>query len=124
MEGPVVSNAHEVIVRHLQCKFIRAGRTDRRGGRCGENEKPMSATPKRIRQVGTFTARDSSGKEVPLAIFQEFRDAGTRDDPTAERKGPLQIMTTDGRRVDKIGTGKYRIVGSAQVLTSDDPNAP
>lgn len=80
--------------------------------------------PKRIRQVGTFTARDGRGRVVPLAIFQEFTDAGTRDDPNAERKGPTHIMTADGRHVSKIATGKYRIRGSAEKLTSDDPNAP
>ncbi len=80
--------------------------------------------PKRIRQVGTFAARDAKGTLVTLAIFQEYTDAGSRDDPSAERKGPKHVMTTDGRRVDKIGTRKYRIVGSAEVLSSDDPNAP
>jgi hypothetical protein len=79
---------------------------------------------KRIRQVGTFAARGSSGRLVTLAIFQEYMDAGIRDDPNAERKGPKQIMTTDGRRVNRIAKGKYRIVGSPEDLTYDDPNAP
>jgi hypothetical protein len=80
--------------------------------------------PKRIRQVGTLAARGSSGRLVTLAIFQEFLDAGTKDDPNAERKGTMQIMTTDGRRVARVSKGKYRIAGSAEDLASDDPAAP
>jgi hypothetical protein len=80
--------------------------------------------PKRIRQIGTFTAQDSEGALVTLSIFQEFLDAGSMDNPERERPGAKQIMTADGRRVDKIGTRKYRITGSAKILTSDDPAAP
>ena len=80
--------------------------------------------PKRIRQIGTFTADDSGGTVVTLSILQEFLDAGTMNDPEAERPGAKQIMTADGRRVDKIGTRKYRIAGSATIFTSEDPAAP
>jgi hypothetical protein len=80
--------------------------------------------PKRISQIGTFTARDSGGRAVTLSIYQEYLDAGSLDSPNAERKGARQIMTSDGSRVDKIGTRKYRAVGSAEILTSDDLNAP
>ena len=79
---------------------------------------------KHIRQVGTLAARGSSGRLVNLSIFQEFFDAGTKDDPNAERKGTRQIMTADGRRVTRGSKGKYRIAGSAEVLASDDPTAP
>jgi hypothetical protein len=33
-------------------------------------------------------------------------------------------MTEDGRRVEKIGTRRYRIAGTTEVLTSEDPDAP
>jgi hypothetical protein len=77
---------------------------------------------KYIRQVGTFTARDSEGSLMALAVLQEFPDAGTMPNPQAELPGAKYIMTMDGRRVDKIGARKYRVMGG--VLTSDDPAAP
>ncbi|MGQ0525840.1 MAG: hypothetical protein ACT4P8_19525 [Betaproteobacteria bacterium] len=79
---------------------------------------------KRNRKVQTFFARDHSGGRVVLDVFQEFIDAGTRGDPTGQRKGAKQIMTGDGRRVEKIGTRKYRVAGTTEILTSDDPGAP
>ena len=75
-----------------------------------------------IRQIGTFTARDSEGALMALSILQEFPDAGTMNKPEAARPGAKFIMTMDGRRVDKIGARKYRVMGG--VLTSDDPAAP
>lgn len=61
---------------------------------------------------------------MTLAIYQEYLDAGMRNDPNAERKERRQIMTTDGRHVDKVGTRKYRIMGTAEILASDDLTHP
>lgn len=79
---------------------------------------------KRTRQVGTFETRDTKGRLVSLIIYQEYLDAGIRNDPSAERKGRRQIMTNDGRHVDKIATRQYRVAGTAELLTSEDANAP
>ncbi|MGQ0752080.1 MAG: hypothetical protein ACT4PS_16230 [Betaproteobacteria bacterium] len=76
------------------------------------------------RKRSTFAARDSKGNPLVLDVYQEFIDAGTRDDPHAERRGRWQVMTGDGRRVEKIATRRYRVIGSTDILTSDDPNAP
>lgn len=92
--------------------------------RTQQTDNASPAVSKRTRLVGTFTARDASGRAFTLSCYQQYYDAGTRDDPTAERKGPLHILTADGRRVDKIGTRKYRILGARDLLTSDDPSAP
>ena len=59
-----------------------------------------------------------------MSHYQQHLDAGTRYDPDAERKGAKHIMTADGRQVTKIGTRKYRVMGSPEILTSDDPDAP
>jgi hypothetical protein len=83
-----------------------------------------SASIKRTRLVATFTARDGQGRVFTLSCYQQYFDAGTRDDATAERKGATHILTADGRRVEKLGTRKYRILGSRDVLTSDDVSAP
>jgi hypothetical protein len=79
---------------------------------------------KRTRQIGTFETRDSRNRLVTLAIYQEYLDAGSKDDPLAERRGRKRIMTMDGRHVDKVGSYKYRIMGTTDILTTDDSNAP
>lgn len=92
--------------------------------RAQQTDAASPATGKRTRLVGTFVARDGSGRAHTLSCYQQYFDAGTRDDPSAERKGPLHILTSDGRRVDKLGTRKYRILGTRDLLTTDDPTAP
>jgi hypothetical protein len=82
------------------------------------------ALMKRTRQIGTFATRDSRSRLVTLVIYQEYLDAGSKDDPLAERRGRKRIMTTDGRHVDKVGSYKYRIMGTTDILTTEDPNAP
>jgi hypothetical protein len=79
---------------------------------------------KRTRQVGTFDTRNSANVLVQLVVYQEYLDAGTKDDPAAERKGRRRIMTKDGRLVDKIGTRRYRVMGSTEILTTEDANGP
>jgi len=59
-----------------------------------------------------------------LYRYQQYLDAGTWNDPAAERLGPTHILTEDGRRVDKIGTRRYRILGSRDNLSSHDTSAP
>lgn len=94
------------------------GRRNKRRAPGGE------ALIKRTRQIGTFETRDSKNRLVTLAIYQEYLDAGSKDDPLAERRGRKRIMTTDGRHVDKVGSFKYRIMGTTDVLTTEDPKAP
>ena len=93
------------------------------GGRRRRGNR-SEALIKRIRQIGTFETRDSRNRLVTLAIYQEYLDAGTKGDPLAERKGRKRIMTMDGRHVDKVGTARYRIMGTSDVLTTEDPGAP
>lgn len=94
-------------------------------GRRQRAAKPGSEVViKRTRQVGTFDTRDRANALVQLVVYQEYLDAGTKDDPAAERKGRRRIMTKDGRLVDKIATRKYRVMGSTEILTTEDPNAP
>ena len=92
--------------------------------RSTRTEMPAAPVTKRTRLVGTFTVRDSRGRAVTLSTYQQYFDAGTRDDPTAERRGAIHILTPDGRRAEKIGTRKYRVLGTRDVLTTDDVNAP
>lgn len=121
MDGAIT--AHVAAAGGIACLVYIAlsalfGRRSSRTG--GERPEPV----KRTRLVGTFTARDSRGRIMTLSLYQQHLDAGTRGDPGAERKGAKQIMTADGRLVTKIGTRRYRVLGSPETLTSDDPDAP
>jgi hypothetical protein len=79
---------------------------------------------KHIRQIGTFTARNSAGGSIRLAVFEVDTDAGDLQDPNAEVEALKEIRTFDGRHVNWISKGKYHIVESDEDLTSDDLNAP
>jgi hypothetical protein len=92
--------------------------------RTNRAEKASRAPMKRTRLIRTFAACDGSGRVVTLYLYQQYLDAGTWNDAAAERPGPSHILTEDGRRVDKLGTRKYRILGSRDVLVSDDVSAP
>ena len=94
------------------------------GRRSARVKRRAPQSIKRTRQLGTFEARDSKGKVVVLSIYQEYLDAGSRDNPEAERKGRRIVMSSDGRHVDKLGTRKYRIMGTTEILTTEDLNAP
>ncbi|MGQ0751380.1 MAG: hypothetical protein ACT4PS_12660 [Betaproteobacteria bacterium] len=92
--------------------------------RADRNEQVVQAPMKRTRLIKTFMAHSGRAQSVILYLYQQYLDAGTWNNPAAERPGPMHILTEDGRRVDKIGTRKYRILGSKDVLVSDDMNAP
>jgi hypothetical protein len=92
--------------------------------RSASPKKVVQPAMKRTRLARTFAAHDIRGRIVTLSLYQQYFDAGTRDNLVAERLGPTHILTPDGRRVEKIGTLKYRILGSRDILSSDDANAP
>jgi hypothetical protein len=83
------------------------------------------ARVKRIEAVGVFFARDQDGRRYRLHRWRQVLDTGTQDNFGAERPGPEEIRTVDGRAVNYLGKGRYEIVGHPMVpLTSDDPEAP
>lgn len=92
--------------------------------RTARTEKVAQSPMKRTRLIGTFTARDGGGRAVILYRYQQYLDAGTWNNSAAERLGPAHILTEDGRRVEKVGTRKYRILGSRDIFASEDANAP
>ena len=74
--------------------------------------------------VGSFRCQKDDGQEVVIDIYQDIIDAATRDQPTAEIGGPKSLRTQDGLTVNRLEKGRYEIVQTGEVLTSDDPNAP
>ena len=71
----------------------------------------------------TFTASDADGK--PYVLHAERDDVGvsTTQAPTGEGEGMGKMTTEDGRAVNRLAKGEYRLVDGT-VLHSNDPDAP
>jgi hypothetical protein len=80
----------------------------------------------RIQQEGSmrsFRARNTSGKVVEIVDDSDMSasDLGSSDRET--RRGLPTLRTAIGQRVNKLGPGRYEVVDSKEMLTSDDPSA-
>ena len=76
-----------------------------------------------MQHIGTFRAKRQNGETVILHVFQDFHEAGSR----AGRNripGLKNLETDDGEHVNYLEQGKFEIVDTGEVLTSDDPNCP
>jgi len=60
----------------------------------------------------SFRARNTSGKVVEIVV----------DDSDVSAELPT-LRTSIGQRVNKLGSGRYEVVDSKEMLTSDDPSA-
>jgi hypothetical protein len=60
----------------------------------------------------SFRARNTSGKVVEIVV----------DDSDVSAELPT-LRTSIGQRVNKLGPGRYEVVDSKEMLTSDDPTA-
>jgi hypothetical protein len=60
----------------------------------------------------SFRARNTSGTVVEIVVDDS---AGSAELPT--------LRTSIGQRVNKLGPGRYEVVDSKELLTSDDPSA-
>ncbi|HEX3356391.1 MAG TPA: hypothetical protein VHS31_05355 [Tepidisphaeraceae bacterium] len=78
---------------------------------------------KSVRHKQSFNATDDQGHSHKLHVFVDIIDASTRDDPHAEEEGLKSIRTGDGSAVNYLEKGKYQIVSTGQMLSSNDPNA-
>ena len=55
--------------------------------RTDRTERVAQSPMKRTRLIGTSTARDANGRVVALSHYQQYLDAGTWNNPAAERLG-------------------------------------
>ncbi len=80
----------------------------------------------RMRHTQTFTARSEDGHEFVIHVYTESYNASTTDASGRELTGREDFKTSDGKRVNHVGKGKYVIFGpSGEIpVTSDDPDAP
>ena len=72
----------------------------------------------------SFNARTDDGQTIELMVHQDEIDAGTMDNPSAKIPGQKIILTVDGASVNHLDKGKYQIVQTGEILSSNDPNAP
>ncbi len=79
---------------------------------------------KEIRRKTSFPAQDQEGRTHLLEVFVEILDVGTLANPNAEIEGLMSIKTRGGDSANRLEKGKYEIVQSGQILTSDDAEAP
>jgi hypothetical protein len=79
---------------------------------------------KRSDKKKSFDAVDTAGKRRTLHVFVDIIDAGHFGDPDAEIEGMRAIRTSDNKSVNWLGSKKYQVVETGEILTSDDPDAP
>lgn len=73
--------------------------------------------------TGRFTAYTEDGETVELDIYTDFIAAPTRRDPNGIVPGTKRIVGPDGS-VDRIEQGRYKVVQTGVILTSNGPEAP
>lgn len=71
----------------------------------------------------TFTASDESGRSYVLHAERDDVGVSTKQAPTGAGKGMGKITTEDGRSVNRVAKGEYRLLDGT-VLRSTDPDAP
>lgn len=75
------------------------------------------------KEVQRFKAQGADGKQIELVLSVDMVVDRTRAG-TSKSAGMKTIKTTDGRSVNRKAQGRYELVATGQILTSDDPNAP
>lgn len=71
--------------------------------------------------IQEFTATDDQGHEYRLRFYQEYLPDTKLENGVP---GVKRIVTEDGKGVNRLGKGQYKIVQTGVILHSDDPSAP
>jgi len=74
--------------------------------------------------IKTFIATDSEGRKYPLRVYQDVLPSPTFENPNNVVRGLASIKTFDGKAVNLLEKGHYKIGTSGVDLYSSDPNAP
>jgi hypothetical protein len=77
-----------------------------------------------LRHTSTFTALGDDGCEYTLHVYTNYISKRTLSDGNREVEGIKQVQTSDGKKVNCLGNGNFRIVSTGVNLHSDDPVAP
>ncbi len=78
---------------------------------------------KRVDFKGSFDAHNSQGGTTLIDIYVDILDASTIENPEAELEGFKSLRTRTGQHVNRLEKGKYQVVVTGEVLTSNDPLA-
>ena len=77
-----------------------------------------------VEQTGSFIATDERGDRHWLLVFTEYFDVpATSKSGPKKKEGPTSIKTSEGKHVDRLAIGEYKVVETGVRLTSDDPDA-
>ncbi len=71
---------------------------------------------KKTRKTGEFLAVADDGQTFTIEEFTVFLNAGSMRNPNEEIAGLKSLRTSDGRSVNVIGEGEYKIVGTGVKL--------
>jgi hypothetical protein len=80
-------------------------------------------TVERVVHKHSFSAEGDAGKQYVIDVFVDILNAGTSTDANAEIEGMKSLKTRRGQHVNVLGKGKYQIVQTGEILTSNDPGA-
>ena len=76
------------------------------------------------RCTASFVGRGEHGSHVRINEFTEFINVSSTDHLAEEIPGMKELMTDDGRHLNRIEKGKYQIVATGEIVVSEDRNAP
>jgi hypothetical protein len=69
--------------------------------------------------VCTFEAEDGGGRTYTVLAYSGQPNAAAPAAPES-----LTLRTLDGREVQRLQQGRYKVKGADVILTSSSPNAP
>jgi len=75
------------------------------------------------RLTGSFVATREDGTEVRLSILTDFVRVRTTEGES-EVEGLKELVLLNGGHVNRLGQGRYQVVATGELLTSDAPGAP
>jgi hypothetical protein len=75
------------------------------------------------RLTGTFKANGADGSIRTINILTDYVEAASRPG-SLEARGHRRLATSDGLSINRLDKGRYQIVQTGEILTSDSPEAP
>jgi hypothetical protein len=78
---------------------------------------------KRVDLKGSFEAYNAQGVTRWIYVYVDILDVSSPGNPNSEIEGLRNLRTKSGHHVNRIDKGKYQVVETGEMLTSDDPLA-
>jgi hypothetical protein len=71
----------------------------------------------------SFIATDPQGRSHTISVYTDYIETRAFQSPTPTLEGNSELRTDEGYAVNVLSKGKYQVVETGVILTSDDPNA-